>query len=285
MITFRNYVVTLVAVFLALAVGVALGGGPLNDLGRSKEPSPAAVTDPARATTDGDAFVRAVASRLYADGLANRQVAVVTGPGVDSSVTTALSKQISAAGGRVSGTYAIESQLVDPEQNSLVDTLGSQLSTQLGGAVSKGVSTYPRAGQLLGVALATTQRSPQQPTGRVAAVRQSLVAAKLLTVPQHNPRTAPLVLVVLGDELNQAIADGLLQGLAAKARGVVAVAGTGSENLSGLGTDGITKQVTTVDGVETTAGQVSAVCALIRSWRTPGGSFGASGTDGDVPLG
>jgi Copper transport outer membrane protein, MctB len=284
-ISFRNYVVTLLAVFLALAAGVALGGGPLSDLGRDKEPAPAAATSPAHASTYGDSFAGAVASRLYANGLANRQVAVVTGPGVDDSLTTALTKQIAAAGGRVSGTYAIESQLVDPEQNSLVDTLGSQLSTQLKGAVDKGLSTYPRVGQLLGVAVATTQKSPRQPNGRVAAVRQSLVAAKLLTVPRQGVRTAPLVLVVLGDELNQTIADGLMQGLAAKARGVVVVADTGSAGLAGLGTDGVTKQVATVDGVETTAGQVSAVCALIRSWKTPGGSFGASGTDGVVPLG
>lgn len=285
MISFRNYVVTLVAVFLALAAGVALGGGPLSDLGRSKEPTPAAATGPASASTSGDAFAGAVASRLYANGLANRQVAVVTGPGVSSTVTTALSQQVAAAGGRVSATYALGSQLVDAGQRSLVDTLGSQLSTQLKGAVDKGVSTYPRAGQLLGVAVATTDSSGQQPGGTVAAVRQSLVAAKLLSVPRGTPRTAPLVLVVLGDKLDQPIADGLLQGLAARARGVVVVADTGSADLAGLAIDGVTQQVATVDGTETTAGQVAAVCALIRSWKTPGGSFGASGADGVVPLG
>jgi uncharacterized protein YfaQ (DUF2300 family) len=90
---------------------------------------------------------------------------------------------------------------------------------------------------------------------------------------------------VLGSALDQSIADGLLEGLAAGARGVVAVAPTKSVNLVGLHADGVTSHVTTVDGTETSAGRVAAVLALIRAWHTQGGAFGASGSDGPVPLG
>ena len=34
MISYRHHIASLVAVFLALAAGVVLGGGPLSDLGR-----------------------------------------------------------------------------------------------------------------------------------------------------------------------------------------------------------------------------------------------------------
>jgi hypothetical protein len=283
-ITFRNYVVTLVAVFLALAAGVALGGGPLSDLGRSQEPAPTA----ARSVPESgyaDTFAGAVAGRLYADGLAHRPVTVLTTPGADPAVVAALGRQIRAAGGQVVASYPISGQLLDPEQKSLVDTLGSQLATQLAKRIDKTLSTYPRIGALLGVAVATRGSAARQPGNDVVAVRQSLVAAKLLTIPTSSPRTAPLVLVVLGSRLDQTIADGVLQGLAAHARGVVAVGDTRNANLLGLQTDGVTKQVTGVDGVETRAGQVSGILALIRSWRTQGGSFGASGSDGAVPLG
>ena len=37
MISYRHHIVSLVAVFLALAVGIVLGGGPLTDLGRAAE--------------------------------------------------------------------------------------------------------------------------------------------------------------------------------------------------------------------------------------------------------
>ena len=49
--------------------------------------------------------------------------------------------------------------------------------------------------------------------------------------------------------------------------------------------DGVTRHVTTVDGSETSAGRVAAVLGLVRSWKTQGGAFGASGSDGSVPLG
>jgi hypothetical protein len=111
------------------------------------------------------------------------------------------------------------------------------------------------------------------------------VAAHLLTVPRGDPQTAPLVLVVLGRPLDQAIADGFLSGLAAGARGVVVVAPTRDVTLAGLHADGVTHHLTTVDGSETGAGRVAAVLGLIRSWTSPGGAFGASGADGPVPLG
>ena len=43
--------------------------------------------------------------------------------------------------------------------------------------------------------------------------------------------------------------------------------------------------MTTVDGAERGLGQVTATLALIRALGTKGGAFGASGSDGAVPLG
>jgi hypothetical protein len=43
-ITFRHFITTIVAVFFALAVGVALGGGPLSDLDDPR-PAPVAATE------------------------------------------------------------------------------------------------------------------------------------------------------------------------------------------------------------------------------------------------
>jgi hypothetical protein len=278
----RAYAVPLVAVLLALATGVALGAGPLSTTGSSAEPAPTTTSADARYP---DAFAASVASRLYGNGLSRRPVALVTLPGADPATVSALTSQIKLAGGSVSGVYPVGSQLVDAEQKSLVDTLGVQLGKQLQGQVATNTSTYPRIGQLLAIGVATTGTSPGQPNDDVAAVRQSLAAAHLLTIPTGNPPTAPLVLVVTGTEVDQAIADGLLSGLAAKARGVVAVGPTSAPNVIGLGADGVTRQVATVDGTETSAGRVAAVLALIRSWSKHGGAYGASGSDGSAPLG
>ena len=66
MISFRQHVVTLVAVFLALAVGVVLGGGPLSEVGRDAFTSTSAqpkATSGGDASAFGDAFATATATR------------------------------------------------------------------------------------------------------------------------------------------------------------------------------------------------------------------------------
>ena len=97
-----------------------------------------------------------------------------------------------------------------------------------------------------------------------------------------------VVLVVLGDEADPAILSGLGSGLATKATGVVVAGDTASAapagDLTGLRGEAAAEKVATVDGADTPLGQVTAVLALIRSLTVQGGSFGASGSDGSVPL-
>jgi hypothetical protein len=279
------YAVPLVAVLLALATGIALGAGPLTSTRSSADPAAPTTSSPSPGAQYPDLFAASVAAKLYANGLSRRPVALVTLPGADPATVSALTSQVTLAGGTVIGPYAVGSQLVDAEQKSLVDTLGIQLGKQMRGQVATNTSTYPRIGQLLGIAVATRGTAAGVPNDDVAAVRQSLVAAHLLTVPAGNRPTAPLVLVVTGTGVDQAIADGVLSGLATRARGVVAVGPTAGANLAGLDADGVTVRVTTVDGAETSAGRVASVLALIRSWSKPGGAYGASGSDGSVPLG
>ena len=289
MISYRHHVLSLVAVFLALAVGVVLGGGPLSELGRADTPasnSTGSEQQQARRTARfGDEFASAAASSLYADRLRNQKVAMVTLPGARKGTVSALSAQVEQAGGIVTGTWEAEKSLVDAGEKSLVDTLGSQLMTQLGGDVIPAESsTYDRIGRLVGLAVAGSRLT----TNQTASLRQSLAGADLMTSPPGAQR-APLVLVVLGrDGVDPAILSGVFTGLAATATGVV-VAGDAASgvrgDLHGLRAEPGADRVTTVDGADTTAGQVTTVLALARSLKVPGGSFGASGSDGAVPLG
>jgi hypothetical protein len=295
-ITYRHHIVTLVAVFLALAVGVALGGGPLSELGR--EPANTAATvkertqDAKRAATFGDEFAVAGADMLYDARLADHPVAVVALPGADEDAVAALEQQIETAGGGVTGRYDVQEALLDPGEKSLVDTLGSQLMTQLGsGVVDAEASTYPRMGQLIGVALSTTEPTSAPAGPKASSIRQSLVGADLMTSPRREVDVAPLVLVVLGSQAggedDQAVLSGLLSGLAARAAGTVVVADSQSGvdgSLSALRHEPVADEVTTVDGVESPLGQVTATLALLRALAGDGGSFGASGADGAVPL-
>lgn len=287
MISYRHHIVSLVAVFLALAAGIALGGGPLSDLGRDDRPAAASTRpDPAlqQRAAYGDDFADASASALYAGGLKGRTVSIVTMPGADGDTVSALGAQVEAAGGSVAGTYDVQRALTDASEKSLVDTLGSQLVMQLGsGAASSDASTYVRIGQLVGLAVAQSDL----PSSDAASVRESLAGAELLTSP-HGAVRAPAVLLVLGRHTDPAILSGLVAGLAAKATGVVVVgtsaAATAAGDLGVLRGDAAAEHAATVDGVEEPLGRVTAVLALIRSLTVQGGSFGAAGSDGAVPL-
>ncbi|WP_374454932.1 copper transporter [Nocardioides sp.] len=297
MITLRHHVLTIVAVFLALAAGIVLGGGPLSDVGAtvttaSKEKDAAPAGDSPQAAYNGS-FVDALEPTLLGARLAERSVAVVTVPGADERVVTALADAINRAGGSISARYSLSDDLVDPTQKSLVDTLGSQLLTQqTKDAVAAEASTYDRIGQLLGLAVAGKDAEGEEVTGKGRAILDAISGAGLMAEPGRVGRRAPLVLLVLGtdadDEGADAILAGLAEGLAAQATGVV-VAGTTADGASGqlgrLRADPAAAAVASVDGTDTTAGRVATILSLQRALGTQGGSFGASGSDGPLPLG
>lgn len=279
--------VPLLSVLFALGVGVALGAGPLDDDSGSAAPTTSA--RPRAGSAFDRALVGSVAPSLYAHRLAAQSVAVVTTPGASPQTVKALVDQVVAAGGTVASRTELTDALTAPGQKTLVDTMGSQLAAQLASQVptlaDPALSTYPRMGRLLGLALATTG-APAAAGAPASTVRESLQAAALTAAPaagSTEPGVAPLVLLVLGRDLDDAIVGGLVQGLAAQAHGVVVAGRTRSGDITSLRDQ--KSVVATVDGVETTAGRVAAVLALVRQITGGGGSFGASGIDGAVPLG
>ena len=113
MIDFRYHIVSIVSIFLALAVGIVLGAGPLqNEIGSTLQSTIAGLRDDkaqlneqlgqARAEVEQqDAFIGAVSPRVLAGSLADRSVAVVVLPTADSSLADAVVEGVTAAGGRV----------------------------------------------------------------------------------------------------------------------------------------------------------------------------------------
>lgn len=302
MIPLRQHVASLVAVFLALAVGIALGGGPLASSDEPAEGGPATDRDdqPTPAADDGaayaDAFAGEGAARLYADGLNGHAAAVLAMPGADQATVKALQGQIVAAGGAITGTYSVGARLVDPAEKDSIDQVSAALVTQLGDPrVDPFVSTYERMGALLALAMATTEPTSTRADLAAVAVREALSDAELLQSPD-DVRNAPLVLVVLppgedGAESSLAtrtILAGLVGGIGSLSAGEVVVGDADSAEggeLAALRDGELVGPISTVDGVETTIGQVTTVLAMIAVVSGTAGSYGASGADGVVPLG
>ena len=301
MISLRQHVASLVAVFLALAVGIALGGGPLGGDDDDGDDQPTTTTTdkpalaPDRQSEFADAFAEEGAVRLYAGGLNGHAAAILAMPGAETAQVKALQAQVLAAGGAITGTFTAGDKLVDVAENSLVDSIGNQLIAQLvDPRLDTTAPTYERMGQLLGIAMATTQGSSVRADLAAVSVRESLADAELLTSPA-DVRNAPLVLIILppGEDgaepslSTRTIISGLASGVAHNAAGLVVVGDEDSADhgeLAALRETEVTGPISTVDGVETTIGQVTAVLAMQAVFLGTTGSYGASGSDGVVPL-
>jgi len=289
----RRVIVPFVGICAALAAGIALGGGPLSDLGHAsttaKPGHRVSVLVRAQAAA-GQKLAAATAPMLYAGKLAGQQVAIIALPGAPESVVTTLASQVGAAGGAVTGTTHVTPTAVDPASKTLVDTLGSQLAGQLHGLVDPAQPTYVRLGQLLGGAVATTTPAAAAPSADQATTLAALGQSKLVTATGA-PTAAPLVLLVLGTHVDPTILSGLVQGLATRSHGLVVAGSTGSGlrgDLKRLRAHGLGAQAThvaTVDGDEQPIGQLATTLALVHQIAGGGGAYGPSGHDGVAPLG
>lgn len=281
----RRHLVGAVALVMVLAIGIVLGSGPLSHESLLPSSAPQAPTraDQEAAGPSGDDVAAAAAVALYGARLEGRSVALLSLPGVEPSTLDALAQGIESAKGTVSARWSAGEGLVGAGEKALVDTLGSQLVEQLDGrGADPNASAYERMGQLIGTAIASRNPDGAVPGQEALTIRQSVDAASLLSHDGGEPRRAPLVLLVLGDDLDDNIVEGLVTGLASRASGIVVAAPGRDSDLSILDELGT---VTTVDGVSGATGRLAAVLALARTEGSPGGSFGASGADGTLPLG
>ncbi len=306
MITFRYHIVSLVAVLLALAAGVALGGGPLSEIGRGgdeaadrAEERKVELTErldqAAVADVFQDEFSAQTSGRVLSGALAKRPVVVISMPGVEDEAQTQVTDLIVRAGGSVTGTYAVQPRLVDPAEKSLVDNLANQVLKGLDDVgVSKSAPTYERMGQLIGRAVGTTNDEGEVPGAPASDILSSLRGAELLSTTSGGDRKGSLVVVLLGDEPSDVagadnIYAGLSVGLAAMTDGVTVLGSTASAEdglLEALRDDvAFTANVSTADSAQSAAGRVAGVLALAADARGTVGQYGAAGIDGVVPRG
>ncbi|WP_181273292.1 copper transporter [Brevibacterium oceani] len=115
MIDFRYHLVSLVSVFLALAVGIVLGAGPLKEpIGESLQSQVDALrSDRDNLRTDLDAakgnidkqndFVTASAPELIGGALKDQDVSIIAAPDADSEQVEEVSNRVKEADGTIAG--------------------------------------------------------------------------------------------------------------------------------------------------------------------------------------
>lgn len=304
MIDFRYHLVSLVSVFMALAIGVVLGAGPLKEslgdtltnqvqaLRTDKEALQQAVDNRDAEIAGRDELIISLGASLLPGQLVGRQVVVVTLPGAEQEAIDPLLEDLATAGAQVTTTVAVQPTWTDPAESAFRSELAGQLVQYLTTPPDAATGTDGELAVLLARALLTTQSGGTDREASLAQALDGLVAGELVTVAEEQPRRADLALVVGGppEELADVEATeaaqaanasylSLLAQLDTEGVGTVVVAPRSSDAENGLLSDvradaDLTEVLSSVDAVGSPGGRLSTVLALREQAEGRAGQYG-----------
>lgn len=313
MIDFRYHLVSIVSIFLALAVGIALGAGPLKgQLGDQLESQIKSLTtekstlngqlsDARRAADARDSFIAAENKQLLAGRLGGATVAVVVLPGADGGLVKSTTQTLTGAGAKIGATVSIRSGWTDPSNAARRSAAADTASKALGRTPDTPAGGQPVDG-LLSAALVG---SAEDTTGldRRSAALTALADAKLLSADTDRLTLVSTYAVVIAGPVTGGSKDGNVA--AAKEYAALAAAldaaCNGAVLASNVGVDGlpagvsvvstaradrvISSALSTVDDAGLAMGQASIVRALLEQLRGDVGQYGLAADAGQpFPL-
>lgn len=288
MISLRSHAISLAAVFLALAIGVALGSGLLSNtvLSGLRDDKNDLQNQIDTLTNDKNAlneklsaageFDAQMAPRILRDSLAEKTVVVFRTPDAADDDVDGLARLVAAAGGTITGTVDLTPEFVNANSaekllsvvNSPIVPAGKQLSTT---SVDQG----SQAGDLLGITL-LINRDPK--VSVVDDAQRDTVLATLrdtgfITYGDQRIGAANTALIVTGGALgadagNQgSTVARFAAGMAPHGSGTVLVGRDGSA--SGTAAVAVARSdaalssaVSTVDDIDMESGRLTSVLAL-----------------------
>jgi Copper transport outer membrane protein, MctB len=160
-IDFRYHLVSIVSIFMALAVGIVLGAGPLKeDIGTAlTEQTTALRADKAQLRTDLDAAGRGLTARdkfasvvvptIIKDQLTGKTVSLVIAPGADADLVTSTTASLVLAGAKVGSTITLTEAWADPAARTVRNTVTNRVA-----ALVKAPAGANTPDQLAGIVLA-----------------------------------------------------------------------------------------------------------------------------------
>lgn len=299
MIDFRYHLVSIVSIFLALAVGIALGAGPLksqigdtftSELTSLRDDKAALKDDLDAAYADADKrdeFTAASNRVLLAGRLPGVQIALLVLPGADNNLVQTTAQSLTAAGAEISGTVRVQTQWAEPESGDDREGVVTSVAESLGLA-----DAAPTLESVLGIALQpAAQTPPIEEAPALAAIAALTEAGYIKHVPAEMPSAQGVVIVagpVDAPTLVQstAIATNLARLVGALDRtggGAVVVSDDGLQPTSETeatvvgvlrADENLDEGVTTIDDGSIPMGQASVVLGLMEQMSGGSGRYG-----------
>ncbi len=306
MIDFRYYLVSIVSIFLALAVGIVLGAGPLQqDIGarlteqiktlRAEKTQLRTDLDTARRNAAArDTFSSAVAPAVLKGRLTGKTVALVVAPGVDADLVKNATASLIAAGAKVGSTVTLNDVWADPSKITLRNTVASPFATLATAPAAAGSPDQLAVTVLTHAILAGTDHSTERITASASAALNGLAAGDLISVtPDHVVPSSSVVFLsgpVKGStqqdtDARLAAYVQLVRSLDAAGSGVVVAAKSNSTDptksadlvaAARKNSDAV-KVISTVDDADLPMGLNTLVMALEQQYTGGAGQYGLAG--------
>jgi hypothetical protein len=307
-VDFRYHLVSIIAVFLALALGIvvgttALNGAILEDLQRNvrvltsdKRDLEGTVNDLRGQEASDQQLLDLAARSIVDEQLQGQRVVVLSAPGSDGPGREELLPLLEEAGATVVGTVELRSELFDPDRAAELDALVTR--NRPSGLPVEGAQPVDRVASELALALVRRTGAEEVPTATASAVLDAFQEADLLDTEGAPATGASLALLLVGspvqgeDEAEATYRTSALLSLARAlddrgAGAVVAGPLAAAEDdgvLQALRADnGLSDEVSSVDGVEQPRGRLAAVLALREQLRGDSGRYG-TGPGGQGPA-
>lgn len=167
MIDFRYHLVSIIAVFFALAVGIVLGAGPLGE--RVQQNLPAQLESMREQNSELQSqilafemsqeyqqeFVELVADQLVSGRLAGQSVLVIGLPGVGGNRLGNVRGMLERSGATVTGTMEVDGSWADQDSEAALDALAVELTTK---ELNTEANGYQRGATVLADAVLTSVR-------------------------------------------------------------------------------------------------------------------------------
>ena len=273
MINFRYHVVSIIGIFIALAVGVVLGAGPLQSRIQAGVSSSATASAPdpllsARADAEA-AGLKALASSTLTASLSSAKVALVVLPGASDDDVAAIRSTLTDAGASVVGRVTLSDNWQSTSMSQYRTTLSTTLVSHLASGAAKTASADGVVGYSIVQVLTTTGAETD-------LLRQILTdeSTPIMTVDEDANGSATAIVAVGPRAQATAVSNatpaaatqspdawvGLGQALGSTNGVLVGDASTRDAMISQVRASGVT--VTTVDSVGTTLAAVDTALAL-----------------------
>ena len=300
MISFRYHLVSIIAVFLALALGIVVGAtalnGPItkdlrqqvNDAKKQRDTLAAQNKLLGTQVDDANQFASTYGARLVSGTLTGNDILEIVLPGTPSTMVDGITSQLTAAGGKVTGQVSITDAYLDPSRGTGITSLATGPVRPLAWTAPQTSDSGRLGGSLLAFVLLGKGQSTdlQQVLGGFSELHMislggnDVTPAKNVVVIGHGvPSGSYATSVELS--LVGALADG----------GHVVVAGdAGSATGGGViaaarGSQGVRAALSSVDNADTAFGQVSTALALAAAAKGEEGHYGTGqGADALYPA-